>query len=98
MESIDYTINDEIVKIETTPLSKEGEVFIAKALVYGCPHYPILVDIGKTLDKEFYCKCDKCFKLFSKTILYGNAKLYKKLDTLVNIDELTDVLKGEVFK
>lgn len=96
--NIDYTIGDDIVAICDSPDKKykEGELFIAKGLATGCNHFPFLVDVGFKTDYKT-CGCPKCGVIFSSISQYCIADNFKKLDTLVNISELMEVLEQPAF-
>tara|TARA_R110000868_G_scaffold1729_2_gene13868 strand:- start:1284 stop:1595 length:312 start_codon:yes stop_codon:yes gene_type:complete len=101
--NIDYTIGDDIVSIKTHADSehKEGELFkCLRLLPSNCNCAVYMVDIGKkcTLNAEEIGKCPKCQTIIkSDGIAWFNATSFKKLDTLVNISELTEILEQPAF-
>lgn len=95
--NIDYIIGDDIVYIGNGKNGiKEGETFVAKELLTGCIHYPYLVDVG--FRNSFGTKCEFCNKIINiSNIHYADGAKFKKLDTLVNISELTEILEQPAF-
>jgi len=103
MSELDYTIGDEVVCIETHPYNivKEGQLFTVKGLLNSnckCPGY--IVDVGLKTKKSLsgMAQCDICKSVFPDSeIQWLYAKRFKKLDTLVNINELLEVLEQPAF-
>lgn len=106
-ENIDYTIGDDIVCIKTHSqnLVKEGDMYV----VFGIKHNNctkcggILVDVGIKDDEPFeigelvQCHYSHGIPEIYDGKLWFSSTLFKKLDTLVNITELTEVLERPIF-
>jgi hypothetical protein len=100
MNQIDYTIGDEIVAIKTHSQLRfeEGQIFICKALKKcscGCGN-PV-VDIG-LMRQNLYYLCSTSNKKILDPIsnYFFNAFTFKKLDDLVDISELTEILEQPI--
>jgi hypothetical protein len=98
MNKLDYTIGDEIVSLKNHRQGafKKNQVFIAKGLMTrscGC----LVVDIG--IQSSFtHSVCLECNIIYGPNpIWYFNAFSFRKLDTLVDISELTEVLEKPIF-
>jgi hypothetical protein len=102
--NIDYTIGDEIVSIKTHSkgMHKEGQLFTVLALKKcECNCCEITVDIGKKRNLNVRIgesvQCAYCYAIFTNDdIMWFNANNFKKLDTLVDISELTEILENTV--
>lgn len=99
---IDYTIGDDIVcvKSHSQGTTKEGQVFVAKALSM-CSCGAAIVDVGKKFqipNAIHFSKCTYCGTRIRTEILWLDANLFRKLDTLIDISELTEILKEPSFK
>ena len=97
--NIDYTINDDIVAIKSHSQNayKEGQLFTCKGLKQSsCKCKTLLVDIGiKVIHHEGMCiTCNKVFK--TNNNWWFNAHLFQKLDNLVQINEVHEILNNTV--
>ena len=104
MNQIDYTIGDEIVCINNKSMVNKykkpslilNNVYKAYSLILcpcGCKN--ILVDVNLPKDNiRVYCYNSN--KLISTNIRYVSASRFKKLDNLVNISELTEILEQPI--
>ncbi len=98
--NVDYTIGDDIVCIKTHSqgVVKEGEVFKCKSLKENfCNCQGCLVDIGiKPTSTQF--RCLKCMiTVMSDSIRWFPSSIFRKLDTLVNIDEIHELLNEPLY-
>lgn len=96
---IDYTIGDDIVCVKTHSqgIVKEGEVYKCLGLtIASCSCKKYLVDIGETSTNG--CTLYRPCKEISTTdgIIWINATMFRKLDTLINIDEITELLEEPI--
>lgn len=103
---IDYTIGDEIVCIESHKLGivKEGQVFICKGLQEDCCKKcgGYIVDVGfkgkSLVECKYFIQCPNCNSFYSPILNDGKwwlrATRFRKLDTLVDTSELTEVLEN----
>lgn len=103
MDKIDYTIGDEIVCISTHPknLVKEGQLFIVKAIASSdcnCPDAIVDIGIRTEIALTGMKICSICWNRSKDNgIQWFYASRFKKLDTLVNISELLEVLEQPAF-
>lgn len=103
MSKLDYTIGDEIVCIKnhSDGIVKEGEIYICKALLHEkckCGGYIVDVGIRESPNETGKVWCIDCNSSYDDdSIWYIDASLFKKLDTLVNINELLEVLEQPAF-
>lgn len=98
MENIDYTVGDDVVKLYNGIRTKEGEVYKARALKQSECGCSILVDIGVKETVFTKYKCSKCgFAYNIQGIAWHISTALKKLDTLIDISELTEVLEKPAF-
>lgn len=106
---MEFHINQDIVCIKTHSKKKviEGQIYVAKALKQGvCKCSKVLVDVGianNDLPNTLYKACGTCgdnfFPFLSNDgIWWINVELFKPLDELCNIDELTEVLNEPLYK
>jgi len=102
--NIDYTIGDDIVSIKSHSggAHKENQTFVCKGLLpceCNCCEYK--VNIGKQSQNNAgdFVRCAGCGvrSIREDNIQWFNATSFKKLDTLVNISELTEVLNEPIF-
>lgn len=98
---IDYTIGDDIVCIKTHSQGVviEGNVYKCKALKGGkcnCKD-KYLVDIGGKSVSD-YSNCRICGTRYEDAdgVFWINASMFRKLDTLVNIDEIHELLNEPI--
>lgn len=97
--NIDYTINDEIVCVRnhSRGIVKEGELKVALGLkACDCLCCETTVDVGiksaHDIGTKVYCpRCRHPYTIDGKVWL--NAFLFRKLDTLVDISEITEHLE-----
>ncbi len=93
---IDYKEGDDITCVEThiDNICKEDNVYVALKLSTLCDCGP-LVDIGaKSVTNRPFVQCATCNKLYTNTgIHWLRANRFRGLDTLVNIDSLTEIIK-----
>ena len=103
MKSIDYTIGDDIVCINDKkhstnakpPEVKEGTVYKCIGLRIcpcGCNGYEVNIGL---ITNHTHIKCTNIYRETSK-FTWKRASRFKKLDTLVDISELTDILQEPV--
>ena len=103
MDKIDYTTGDEIVciKSHSEGVVKENELYICKAILHEkcrCSGYIVDIGIRESPDETGKIFCPDCNTIYEDDgIWYINATLFKKLDTLVNINELLEVLEQPAF-
>jgi hypothetical protein len=93
--TVDYTIGDDIVAIKSHSQNayKEGDVFTCKGLKEApCKCKTFIVDIGiKSIYEEMLClHCNYIYN--SKNNWWFNAHLFRKLDNLVQINEIHEIL------
>lgn len=98
-KNIDFIAGDDIVCIDNkyTPELKEGEVY--KALYINktkCCGNPI-VDIGIKRNIDI-ANCITCNQQSDKNINFFSALRFKKLDNMVDISELTEILSNNVYQ
>lgn len=93
MEKIDYTVGDTIVRVGNGNYTKDGEVFEALEICKSPCGCEIFVDIGRETPCE-HIHCGICGKLIKTKSSHFYAPNFKKLDTLVDISELTEVLEN----
>lgn len=94
---IDYTIGDDIVCIDdsNTVGIKENNTYKVRGLsLTPCCNLPI-VDVG-IRDNSSFRGCIRCKKVYNDVTESYSASRFKKLDTLVNISELTEILENTV--
>ena len=96
--NIDYTIGDDIVAIKSHSQDayKEGDLFTCKGLKQSpCKCKTPIVDIGiKSIYKEMMCL--HCKHTYKTNNLWFNAHLFQKLDNLVQINEVHEILKQTI--
>lgn len=105
MSKLDYTIDDEIVCIYDSDRDdiQEGKIYIAKALLpCNCKCDTYMVDIGIRSSGDINSNgviCEGCnVEYIDDGIEWLGTKRFKKLDTLVNINELLEVLEQPIFQ
>lgn len=80
---------------------KEGDIFPVKGLKQGCcKNTPLLIDIG-LISNSMYNMCPCCNKIEREddnSAAWYCSSLFKPLDSLVNISELTEVLSEPLFE
>jgi hypothetical protein len=94
--NIDYTIGDDVVAIKSHSQDayKEGDLFTCKGLKQSpCKCKTPIVDIGiKSIYKEMMClHCKHIYN--SNNNWWFNAHLFQKLDNLVQINEVHEILR-----
>lgn len=104
MDKIDYTIGDEIVCIRTHPMNvvNEGNIYFCKGILPSdCKCNLYMVDVGIRNPNGINpggAHCPNCKTNYEDDGIYWlNAARFKKLDTLVNISELLEVLEQPAF-
>ena len=91
-----FYIGQDVVAICNHPQGhfKDGDVFTTKGLKQGCCS-GILLDIGKK--SRNWNMCPSCHYEDEDQISWFSSFRFKPLDSLVNIDELTEVLNEPIF-
>lgn len=85
------------VKTHSRSIVKEGEVYTIKSLRSCCSCVPVMIDVGKTKQEYVTNGCGKCcYILPPSTTLWLGAALFKPLDSLTNIEELTEILEQPI--
>lgn len=91
MEKIDYTVGDDIVRVGNGKHSKDGEVFKAIGITTSPCGCALLVNIGRQIAVSKFRCCD-CGEVYDNNGFCFYAPHFKKLDTIADISELTEVL------
>jgi len=101
--NLDYTLGDDIVCIRTHEEGafKEGDVFKCKALkIESCKCKCVIVDIGISNSYGFgaITICRICSSEMNEDgIWWFDASRFRKLDTIVNIDEIHELLNEPLY-
>jgi hypothetical protein len=100
MEKVDYTIGDDIVCVKTHSrgVVKENELYVARALKTQSCCSRVVVDVGVGVKDNVDCDICDCGSITRNidSVWWLDAHRFKKLDSLVNIEELTEVLSETV--
>jgi len=94
-----FYIGQDVVAICNHPQGhfKEGDIFTIKGLKQGCCNMaPLLIDVG-AFNNVGISYCTDCNKTEKTNIIWYCSSSFKPLDSLVNIDELTEVLNEPIF-
>lgn len=95
-----FYVGQDIVAIRnhSNGMFKEGDVFHIKGLKQGCcERGKLKIDIGHYLE-DTHTFCTHCKRKNNPGIQWYNSDSFKPLDSLVNIDELTEVLNEPIFE
>jgi hypothetical protein len=94
--TIDYTIGDDIVAIKSHSQNayKKGDVFTCIGLKQSpckCKMFTVDINIKSTYEEMLCLHCNHTYK--SNNNWWFNAHLFRKLDNIVQINEVHEILK-----